>query len=116
SNLDPALRFETRAGLASLHRRLHATMVYVTHDQEEAMTLGTRIAVMRAGALEQVDGPLTVYARPANTFVASFIGSPAMNLIEPGVSSHLDAISGSRPGLPATLGVGAQDRLLGSPD
>ena len=80
SNLDPVLRVETRAELALLHRRLGATMVYVTHDQEEAMTLGTRIAVMRDGALEQVAPPLDVYERPANTFVASFIGSPAMNI------------------------------------
>jgi ABC-type sugar transport system ATPase subunit len=80
SNLDPILRIETRAELALLHRRLGATMVYVTHDQEEAMTLGTRIAVMRDGALEQVAAPMDLYDRPANTFVAGFIGSPAMNI------------------------------------
>ncbi|HYJ96406.1 MAG TPA: ABC transporter ATP-binding protein [Vicinamibacterales bacterium] len=80
SNLDPVLRIETRAELTLLHRRLGATMVHVTHDQEEAMTLGSRIAVMRAGALEQVAAPMDLYDRPANTFVASFIGSPAMNI------------------------------------
>jgi multiple sugar transport system ATP-binding protein len=80
SNLDPLLRVSTRAELALLHRRLGATMVYVTHDQEEAMTLGTRIAVMRGGALEQLDAPLEVFRHPANTFVATFVGSPAMNL------------------------------------
>src|SRR5262245_53109 len=80
SNLDPVLRIETRAELALLHRRLESTMVYVTHDQEEAMTLGTRIAVMRDGALEQVAVPMDLYEHPANTFVASFIGSPAMNI------------------------------------
>ena len=80
SNLDPVLRIETRAELTLLHRRLGATMVYVTHDQEEAMTLGSRIAVMRDGALEQVAPPMELYDRPANTFVASFIGSPAMNI------------------------------------
>jgi len=80
SNLDPVLRIETRAELTLLHRRLGATMVYVTHDQEEAMTLGSRIAVMRDGALEQVAAPMDLYDRPANTFVASFIGSPAMNI------------------------------------
>jgi ABC-type sugar transport system ATPase subunit len=80
SNLDPLLRIETRAELALLHRRLAATMVYVTHDQEEAMTLGARIAVMRDGVLEQVAAPMELYHRPANTFVASFIGSPAMNI------------------------------------
>ena len=80
SNLDPVLRVATRAELAVLHRRLSATMVYVTHDQEEAMTLGTRIAVMRDGAIEQVAPALEVYHQPANTFVARFVGSPAMNL------------------------------------
>jgi ABC-type sugar transport system ATPase subunit len=80
SNLDPILRAGMRAELAVLHRRLRATMVYVTHDQEEAMTLGTRIAVMRDGAIEQVAPALEVYHRPANTFVARFVGSPAMNV------------------------------------
>ena len=80
SNLDPLLRVATRAELALLHRRLAATMVYVTHDQEEAMTLGTRVAVMRDGAIEQVAPPLEVFRRPANVFVAGFVGSPAMNL------------------------------------
>jgi ABC-type sugar transport system ATPase subunit len=80
SNLDPTLRAGTRAELAVLHRQLAATMVYVTHDQEEAMTLGTRIAVMRDGAIEQVAPALDVFQRPANTFVAQFVGSPAMNL------------------------------------
>jgi ABC-type sugar transport system ATPase subunit len=80
SNLDPLLRVGTRAELILLQRRLAATMVHVTHDQEEAMTLGTRIAVMRDGRLEQVAPPLTVFARPATTFVAQFVGSPAMNL------------------------------------
>jgi ABC-type sugar transport system ATPase subunit len=80
SNLDPVLRIETRAELTLLHRRLGATMVYVTHDQEVAMTLGSRIAVMRDGRLEQVAAPMHLYDRPANAFVASFIGSPAMNI------------------------------------
>ena len=80
SNLDPLLRASTRAELALLHRRLGATMVYVTHDQEEAMTLGTRIAVMRGGAIEQVGPPMELFDRPATVPVATFIGSPAMNL------------------------------------
>ena len=80
SNLDPKLRVQTRGELALLHRRLSATMVYVTHDQEEAMTLGTRIAVMNDGVLQQVAPPMEVYREPANVFVAGFIGSPAMNL------------------------------------
>ena len=81
SNLDPLLRVATRAELALLHRRVGVTMVYVTHDQEEAMTLGTRIAVMRDGRVEQVGPAMEVYQKPANSFVARFIGSPAMNLL-----------------------------------
>jgi multiple sugar transport system ATP-binding protein len=81
SNLDPRLRADTRAELSLLLRRLHATMVYVTHDQEEAMTLGARIAVMRDGAIAQVGPPLEVFRRPVNAFVAGFVGSPAMNLM-----------------------------------
>ena len=80
SNLDPVLRAGTRAELALLHRRLAATMVYVTHDQEEAMTLGTRVVVLRDGILEQVAPALELFRRPANAFVAGFVGSPAMNL------------------------------------
>jgi multiple sugar transport system ATP-binding protein len=80
SNLDPQLRVDTRAELALLHRQLAATMVYVTHDQEEAMTLGTRVAVMRSGILEQIGPPLEIFHRPANAFVAGFVGSPAMNI------------------------------------
>lgn len=99
SNLDPVLRIETRAELTLLHRRLGATMVYVTHDQEEAMTLGTRIALMRDGRLEQVAAPMDLYDRPDNTFVASFIGSPAMN-IWPGATVRAErkgALVGVRP-------------------
>ena len=81
SNLDPALRVRTRVELARLQRQLEATVLYVTHDQEEAMTLGHRVAVLRAGRLQQVAPPEELYRRPANRFVARFIGSPAMNLI-----------------------------------
>jgi len=81
SNLDAKLRLETRAELARLHRRLAATMVYVTHDQEEALTLGSRVAVMSEGRVEQVGPPLDVYRRPATIFVATFVGSPSMNLL-----------------------------------
>ena len=80
SNLDPLLRVDTRSELALLHQQLGLTMMYVTHDQEEAMTLGSRIAVMQAGMVEQVGRPLDVYRYPANRFVASFIGSPRVNL------------------------------------
>jgi multiple sugar transport system ATP-binding protein len=79
SNLDAQLRVQTRSELARMHRRLRATMLHVTHDQEEAMTLGDRIALLHEGVLQQVAPPLEAYRRPANTFVAGFVGSPAMN-------------------------------------
>jgi multiple sugar transport system ATP-binding protein len=81
SNLDAKLRVEMRAYLATLHQRLRTTTLYVTHDQTEAMTMGNRVAVMRNGRLQQVDVPKVLYDRPANVFVAGFIGSPAMNLL-----------------------------------
>ena len=82
SNLDAALRARTRVELAQLHHRLRSTMVFVTHDQVEAMTLATRIVVMNAGKVEQLGRPMEIYRRPATRFVASFIGSPAMNFLE----------------------------------
>ena len=81
SNLDAKLRVSTRTQIAALQQRLGVTTVYVTHDQVEAMTMGHRVAVMRDGILMQVDSPLTLYDKPANLFVAGFIGSPAMNLL-----------------------------------
>jgi multiple sugar transport system ATP-binding protein len=81
SNLDAALRVQTRAEILKLQRRLDTTTIYVTHDQIEAMTMGDRIAVMRLGVLQQIGTPQELYTRPANTFVATFIGSPAMNLL-----------------------------------
>jgi len=81
SNLDAALRGRTRVELARLHRRLGATMMFVTHDQLEAMTLATRIVVMNGGVVEQADTPVEVYRRPATRFVAGFVGTPAMNFI-----------------------------------
>lgn len=82
SNLDAKLRVQTRTQIASLQRRLGVTTVYVTHDQVEAMTMGDRVAVLKDGLLQQVDSPRNMYDRPANLFVAGFIGSPAMNLVE----------------------------------
>ncbi|HSD48494.1 MAG TPA: sn-glycerol-3-phosphate ABC transporter ATP-binding protein UgpC [Actinomycetota bacterium] len=82
SNLDAKLRIQMRAQLAQLHERLRTTTVYVTHDQVEAMTLGERVAVLRDGVLQQVDTPQNLYRHPANLFVAAFIGSPPMNLVE----------------------------------
>jgi multiple sugar transport system ATP-binding protein len=81
SNLDAALRVSMRAELARLHRKLGATMIYVTHDQVEAMTMGTRICIMHGGKVAQAGVPLDVYRRPANTFVAGFLGNPPMNLL-----------------------------------
>ncbi|WP_330458535.1 sn-glycerol-3-phosphate ABC transporter ATP-binding protein UgpC [Streptomyces sp. NBC_00820] len=82
SNLDAKLRVSTRTQIASLQRRLGITTVYVTHDQVEAMTMGDRVAVLKDGLLQQVDSPRNMYDKPANLFVAGFIGSPAMNLVE----------------------------------
>jgi multiple sugar transport system ATP-binding protein len=82
SNLDAALRVNTRLEIAQLHRRLKATMIYVTHDQVEAMTLADKIVVLNAGKIEQVGAPMELYNRPANEFVAGFIGSPKMNFID----------------------------------
>ena len=82
SNLDAALRVQTRADIVELQARLSTTTIYVTHDQVEAMTMGHRIAVMSEGKLQQVAAPEALYARPANTFVAHFLGSPGMNLVE----------------------------------
>jgi ABC-type sugar transport system ATPase subunit len=87
SNLDAALRVSTRVEIANLHRLLKSTIVYVTHDQVEAMTLADRIVVMNKGCIEQVGRPLDLYYTPANLFVAGFIGSPAMNFFEAKVSS-----------------------------
>lgn len=84
SNLDAALRVQTRLEIARLHRRLKATMIYVTHDQVEAMTLADKIVVLNAGRIEQVGSPMELYNRPANLFVAGFIGSPQMNFIDAG--------------------------------
>jgi ABC-type sugar transport system ATPase subunit len=100
SNLDPALRAQARAELRRLHRVLGVTVVYVTHDQEEAMTLGGRVAVLRGGTVEQVAPPLEVYAKPANTFVARFIGAPPMNLVPAAllaINAPPDLLAGIRP-------------------
>jgi multiple sugar transport system ATP-binding protein len=88
SNLDAKLRVEMRAYLATLHQRLRTTTLYVTHDQTEAMTMGDRVAVMRDGRVQQVDSPQVLYERPANLFVAGFIGSPAMNFVRSRLTSE----------------------------
>jgi multiple sugar transport system ATP-binding protein len=101
SNLDAKLRVSMRAQLTKLHERLGVTTVYVTHDQVEAMTLGTRVAVLRDGVLQQCDGPQELFHRPANLFVAAFIGSPAMNLVEADLDDDEAAFGGPRLALPA---------------
>ena len=88
SNLDAALRVNTRNELVRLHRRLGATMIYVTHDQVEAMTMGQRICVMNKGKVAQIGRPLEVYRQPADAFVARFLGSPPMNLVPGRVTTH----------------------------
>ncbi|POB10837.1 ABC transporter ATP-binding protein [Sulfobacillus sp. hq2] len=93
SNLDAKLRTQTRVELKNLHRRLGATIIYVTHDQTEAMTMGTRIVVMRDGVVQQVDTPDGIYNNPANQFVATFVGTPAMNLVKGAVISQGDTAS-----------------------
>jgi multiple sugar transport system ATP-binding protein len=90
SNLDAKLRVQTRAEISRLQHELGVTTIYVTHDQTEAMTMGDRVAVMRKGELQQVDNPQTLYERPVNIFVAGFIGSPAMNLVD----AHLHSVDG----------------------
>ena len=112
SNLDASLRAETRVELAELHARLKATMIYVTHDQVEAMTLADRIVILRDGSIQQVGTPKDLYERPASLFVAGFIGSPKMNFVNGVVqggafiSANLNVpLQGGVPEGPATLGL-----------
>src|SRR5215510_6346513 len=105
SNLDAKMRVQTRADIARLQSELGTTTVYVTHDQVEAMTMGHRVAVMHDGELQQVDSPLTLYDKPANVFVAGFIGSPRMNLIEAKVSDGHALVGGVRIPIPRAADV-----------
>ena len=132
SNLDAKLRVEMRAELRMLHRRLGATMIYVTHDQEEAMSLGDRVVVLKDGLIQQVAAPRAVYATPSNRFVAGFVGTPTMNMLEgtlatepgrmtftagalrlEGYMEHWKAVTGASP-RPCTLGVRAEHVRLGA--
>jgi multiple sugar transport system ATP-binding protein len=127
SNLDAKLRVQTRSEISKLHQRLKTTFIYVTHDQVEALTMGTRIAVMKDGILQQLDSPQVLYDTPSNMFVAGFIGSPAMNFFEakldrrdggavvdigpfqlPLPQSKLDALSG-HVGKPVYFGIRPED-------
>ncbi len=101
SNLDAKLRVQTRSQIAALQRRLGVTTVYVTHDQVEAMTMGDRVAVLKDGILQQVDTPRAMYDNPTNVFVAGFIGSPAMNLLEVTVDNHSLRFGGAELPVPA---------------
>jgi multiple sugar transport system ATP-binding protein len=121
SNLDAKLRVSTRAQIKNLHHTLKTTTIYVTHDQIEAMTLADRVVVMNKGLVQQVGTPMEIYDRPANTFVASFIGSPAMNLIKGDIENGVFTAEGIRiEGLssavngPVTLGFRAEDANLAS--
>ena len=130
SNLDAKLRTELRRELKQLHQRLGATMIYVTHDQVEAMTLATRMAVMRGGVIQQFGTPAEVYARPDNLFVATFLGSPAMNLLKGTLETRDGSVyfctahgrfdvsaypfkNTPAQGLPCVLGVRAEDVRVG---
>ena len=132
SNLDASLRVQMRIELKNLHRTLGTTMIYVTHDQVEAMTLADRIVVLRGGQVEQVGAPLELYQRPANLFVAGFLGSPAMNILSGvvellagqsmavrlagGALVPIGARDGLVPGSPVSLGVRAEHMALAAPD
>ncbi len=109
SNLDAKLRGQVRFEIAALQRQLGATMLYVTHDQTEAMTLGQRVAVLDQGKLQQIAAPHELYARPANTFVAGFIGQPPMNLLPASVLGHLDL-----PAQAHTVGLRPEDWRIAS--
>jgi multiple sugar transport system ATP-binding protein len=108
SNLDAKLRTHTRTELARLHKQLSATMVYVTHDQVEAMTLGQRIVVLKDGIVQQVDTPLGAYQHPANRFVAGFIGSPAMNFLHGKIANRELIVNSLRFPLPQAVKVTPQ--------
>ena len=98
SNLDAALRMNTRIEIADLHRKLSASMIYVTHDQTEAMTLADKIVVLRDGRVEQTGSPMELYNNPANQFVAGFLGSPSMNFLQTSVKGQSDGVTlGIRP-------------------
>ena len=105
SNLDAALRGQTRVEIAKLHRDLGATTIYVTHDQVEAMTLADRVVVLRDGAIEQVGSPLALYDKPANQFVAQFIGTPQMNVIDTARLPALRAVVGAGSAPDGFIGV-----------
>ncbi|WP_210543405.1 ABC transporter ATP-binding protein [Rhodoferax sp. PAMC 29310] len=116
SNLDAALRGQTRIEIAKLHRDLGATTVYVTHDQVEAMTLADRVVVLRDGLIEQVGTPLELYDRPANQFVAQFIGTPQMNMVPVADIPALEAVCGLKVEAGGFVGLRPEHITLCAPD
>jgi len=112
SNLDAALRGQTRVEIAKLHRELGATTIYVTHDQVEAMTLADRVVVLRDGSIEQVGSPLELYDRPANQFVAQFIGMPQMNIIDTAALPAVNSVVGEGGGHDGFIGVRPENVLV----
>ncbi|NSY40365.1 ABC transporter ATP-binding protein [Leisingera sp. ANG59] len=121
SNLDAKLRVSTRAQIKNLSHELAVTTIYVTHDQIEAMTLADRVVVMKKGVVQQVGSPTEIYDRPANTFVASFIGNPAMNLMEGEIqggtfrAKNVEISGLNAPNGPLTLGFRAEDASIAAP-
>ena len=111
SNLDAKLRVQTRAEIIKLHKQLGTTFIYVTHDQTEAMTMGTRIAVLKDGRLQQVDTPQTLYEQPGNLFVAGFIGSPSMNFFEVAITRSGEQLFAVGDGLRLLIPAPYHDRL-----
>ena len=112
SNLDAALRGQTRIEIASLHRDLGATTIYVTHDQVEAMTLADRVVVLRDGVIEQVGSPLELYDRPANQFVAQFIGTPQMNVVDTAALPALRGLVGAADAPDGFIGVRPENVIV----
>ena len=113
SNLDAKLRASTRAEIARLHRALGTTMIYVTHDQVEAMTLGQRIVVLDKGVIQQIDAPMQIYERPVNLFVAGFLGNPAMNFFRGQLRDGVLTGSGSQLRLPTVKAQAGQEIVAG---
>ena len=112
SNLDAALRGQTRIEIAKLHRELGATTIYVTHDQVEAMTMADRVVVLRDGAIEQAGTPLDLYDKPANRFVAQFIGTPQMNVVDTAELPALGSIVGAKAATDGFIGVRPEHVLV----
>jgi multiple sugar transport system ATP-binding protein len=112
SNLDAKLRVAMRAELARLHERLATTTIYVTHDQIEAMTLGERVAVLKDGVLQQIDTPQSLYHHPRNLFVAAFIGSPTINLVEAALAQGTLSFSGHRLPIPPAADLGDRSKVI----